>query len=198
MYKYILILGALFLVGCSPVYVTKSQYIAPKKDGFSACVQTCEIKKEDCIKASKIEYQICIDSAYSRAKDISNVELYKYDKAYENYLIEFRDFQNYKHAYDRDYRQIELDYNYFLKECYKKKSSFSCRRELELKNRLYKMKRDRLKRPREPKKPSFNKILLSQQNLCRVDDSCSKSFDICYVNCGGEVIPYRFCVKNCD
>ena len=198
MHKYILILVALFLVGCSPKYVIKNQYIAPKDKAFSTCVKKCEVQKKECLRTANEDYQICINSAYNRAKEISNEQFLKYDRSYEEYLLDYRDFKRYKHEYARDYRKLESDYNYFSKECHTKKDNFTCRRENELKNRLLVLKRDRLKRPEEPKKPSFNRILKSQQNLCRVNNSCSKSFDICYVNCGGEVIPYRFCVKNCD
>ncbi len=198
MYKYILIFISLFLVGCSPKYVTKNQYIAPKEKNFSQCARKCEIKKIECLKEAKKEYKTCLNKAYLRAKEISDEEFLKYDRDYEDFLLEFQDFKNYKYTFDKDYRNIESDYNYFLKECYSKKDSFTCRRKDELRGSLLLMQKDMIKQPREPKRPSFNGILKAQQNLCRFDNSCSKNFDICYVNCGGEVIPYRFCVKNCD
>lgn len=198
MYKFILIFIVFFLVGCSPKYVTKNQYIAPKDKDFSQCVNKCEIKKKECIRESNKEYKTCLNTAYLRAKEISDGQFIKYDRDYEDFLLEFRDFKNYKYIFDKDYRKIVSDYNYFLKECHSKKDSFTCRRKDELKQSLSLMKRDMVKEPKEPKIPSFSAILKSQQNLCRLDNSCSTSFDICYVNCGGKVIPYRLCINNCD
>ncbi len=198
MYKYVLIVVALFLIGCSPKYVTKNQYVASKEQGFGTCVKRCEVQKQECQLKSKEEYKVCLDDAYNRAKDISAEQFVKYDIDYEEFLLEFRDFKYYKYEFDKNYSILERDYNYFSKECNSKKDEFTCRRKNELKDTLEMMKRDKLKKPREPKKPSFNRILKSQQNLCKIDNSCSTNFDMCYIKCGGEVIPYRFCVKNCD
>ncbi|HIP30226.1 MAG TPA: hypothetical protein EYG93_00375 [Sulfurospirillum arcachonense] len=198
MYKYILVLVSIFLVGCSPVYVTKNQYIAPRDKSFSQCVGNCEEKKITCDKECNNNYQVCIRDGFYRAQDISDSKFAKYDVDYEDYLIELRDFKYYKYEFDKNYIKIQNDYSYFSKECNSKKKNYACSRKIELKNALHVMKRDRLKRPKEPRKPNFDAIFKRQQKLCKRNCGCSKSFDICYVGCGGEVIPYRLCIKNCD
>lgn len=198
MYKYILILVSIFLVGCSPVYVTKNQYIAPKDKEFSKKVSICEVKKKECDSECRSEYQGCLDSAYLRAKDISNEEFKKYDIDYEEYLIELRDYKYYKYEFDKNYMRIQNDYSYFYKECNSKKEAYACERKNELKDTLNMLKRDKLRKPKEPRKPFFDNILRKQQKLCANDCGCSRSFDICYVNFGGEVIPYKFCIENCE
>lgn len=198
MHKYILILLALFLVGCSPKYVVKKQYIAPKDKSFAGCVKTCEIEKKVCDQDCKNQYDTCLNNAYSRSKDISNIEFVKYNEYYEEYLLKLRDYKSYRYRFDKNYLMIKDDYKYFHKQCVKTKEYYACHRKTELKNKMIKMRHNRMVHPQEPLKPSFQAILKDQQSFCKSDCGCSDSFDRCYINCGGEIVPYKFCVKNCD
>lgn len=198
MYKFILILLAIFFVGCSPKYVTKNHYIAPEEKGFGVCVNQCEQEKKICEQDCSNMYQGCLDNAYLRAKDISAVEMIKFDKAYENYLLQLGDYRIYQHKFDKSYIRISRDFNYFKEQCIKTKDKYACERRSELNNTLYNLKHNKIRKPREPRRPSFNRILNKQQSYCKSDCGCSSSFDRCYINCGGEVIPYKFCVENCD
>jgi len=198
MYKIILIFIAIFLVGCSPRYITKNQYVPSSNAGFSQCLNKYEQEKIICNQDCRADYQICLDGAYKRSEKIYEAKFVKYTLSYEDYLFEHSNYKTYKYKFDKKHRRIKNDYNYFLNECKKKKGSFTCRRKNELKNSLENMKRAKLRRPRAPMKPSFNVILRKQQNFCNSDCDCSKNFDIGYENCGGQVILHRYCVENCD
>jgi hypothetical protein len=198
MYKIILVIVAVFLVGCSPRYIVKNQYIPSSHDGFSQCISVYEEEKNMCEQSCRADYQICLDTAYQRAKTIYDDELRKYHISYDDYLFEFRSYKIYKYEFDINYRNLRRDYNYFSNECSEKKSSYTCRRKNELLNSMNVMKRHKLRRPIMPNKPSFDMILRAQQSYCVSDCSCDKSFDIGYESCGGKIISYKYCVENCD
>lgn len=198
MYKIILIAVAVFLVGCTPKYVVKNQYIPAQNDGFVQCVSVYEQEKEICEQNCRNEYQICLNNAYQRAQDIYEIQLLKYNEAYENYLFKYRVYQTYKYEFDINYRNLNRDFRYFSKECTNKKNGYPCRRKNELYRSMKIMERDRLRQPRMPRKPSLNKIVRNQQNFCKNDCSCSENFDRGYETCGGKIISYKYCVENCD
>lgn len=198
MYKIILIIAALFFAGCAPRYVVKNQYVPLQTEEFSLCVSAYEAEKTICEQNCRVEYQMCLDNAYERAKNIHESQLVKYNELYNNYLFEFRVYQRHQHNFNTNYRSLERDYKYFSHECNKKKNGFPCKRRNELMHSMEMMKRDRFRRPRVPKKPSLNSIVRSQQSYCVSDCSCSKNFDIGYESCGGKIISYKYCVENCD
>ncbi|WP_024954200.1 hypothetical protein [Sulfurospirillum arcachonense] len=198
MHKYILILLALFLVGCSPKYVVKKQYIPKKEKSFAGCVQTCEVEKSVCKQDCKNQFDFCMSDAYTRSKDISNIEFLKYDEEYEEYLLKLSDYKRHRHQFDRNYRKVENDYRYFRKRCARTKKHYPCYREHELNKKLLHMRSNVIVYPVAPIKPSFEAILVKQQSFCKSNCGCDESFDRCYVECGGAVVPYKFCIKNCD
>lgn len=188
MYKIILIIAALFFAGCAPRYVVKNQYVPLQTEEFSLCVSAYEAEKTICEQNCRVEYQMCLDNAYERAKNIHESQLVKYNELYNNYLFEFRVYQRHQHNFNTNYRSLERDYKYFSHECNKKKNGFPCKRRNELMHSMEMMKRDRFRRPRVPKKPSLNSIVRSQQSYCVSDCSCSKNFDIGYESCGLSLI----------
>lgn len=199
MYKYIFFVSlTFFLVGCSPKYVIKNQYIPAQEKSFAQCANNCEKEKMICEQDCSNIYQTCLNDAYTRAKDISGIEFVKYDNLYEEYLFKLRDYESYKHKFNKKYKKTERDFVYFKNQCIKTKDLYACKRQRELHNTLTNMKQNMLQRPFEPRRPSFKKILYKQQSYCKSDCGCSSSFDRCYINCGGEIVPYRLCISNCD
>ena len=198
MYRIILVFITIFLVGCAPRYVTKVQHVPSKSDNFSQCLSKYEQEKTVCNQDCSANYQFCLDSAYKRSQDIYGIELAEYNVAYEDYLFEFRRYKNHLYRFNKKYRAIQSDYNYFSNECKTKKGNYTCRRKNELINALKILKRDKPRIPKMPKKPFLNKISRNQQSFCKSDCGCSRNFDIGYENCGGQVIFQRFCVENCD
>lgn len=196
-YVLIVLVGVVFL-GCSARYEVRNEYKPSSKQGFSECIQGCKKEKLACEKSAEANYQKCLGSAYERAKEISDDALREYDSEYERYLVLQRDYRYFKDSYDRTYNNLEADLSYFSSTCKAKKERYSCDRAKEIQIRLDMLKKEIPAKPKEPQKPIFSQILSKQQNYCRKDDSCAKDFDICYIGCGGEVVPYRLCVANCD
>lgn len=198
MYKYIWIFVAVFFVGCSPRYVTQNQYIPVDGNSFSQCIYQIEEEKKLCDENCRLDYQICLDDGYQKAHKIYEKRMFQFNSAYDNYLYEAHRYRRNQIEFDRQYRHIEKDYNYFSKECNTKKDGFTCKRRNDLENNLIKMRKGRIREPREPRKPIFNSILRAQQNYCKSDCGCQNNYDRGYQNCGGQVIMHRICVENCD
>ena len=118
--------------------------------------------------------------------------------AYSRYMMDFSRFQSSMHMWERDYYDYSRDFNHFQLQCERQKDAYSCRKRDEVANHLKHMKRDRPREPWVPSKPSFEQILVNQQSFCSTNCGCEQSYDNCFVGCGGQVIPHKICVENCD
>jgi hypothetical protein len=53
-------------------------------------------------------------------------------------------------------------------------------------------------RPVRPRKPNLNKEMqLAEMQMCQIDCGCTKTYDSCFVGCGGVVKTKRHCIENC-
>lgn len=200
MYKLVLVLVwvVVFFGGCSAKYELKNHYIPSQKDGFENCVQICEVKKDACQKECERSYQGCLDSAYERAKRVSESAWIEYTDLRRIYLAQKHKFERNNFLIIQRSGMLEDDYDYFDKRCKSTKEKYACQRKSEIFYALQDLKDAKLEKPIEPEKPSFEDILAQQQSKCSRDCGCVDKFDRCYSQCGGEVVPYRFCVQNCD
>lgn len=198
MYKYILIIIAIFLVGCSPKYVIKNHYIPASSFSFNQCSDTCSQDQQLCQTQCNANYEVCLNNSYQRAQEIFDGQFSDYENNYNNYLIQLKHYQQNRYRVQRTYDRVNQDYHYFENQCRVAKSRYACERQNDLRYQLVEIRKDMFDEPRRPYKPLFETTLKKQQSLCPKTCSCDKIFDVCYTNCGGEVIPYKFCIENCD
>lgn len=185
-------------MGCSPKYVIKNQYIPLMDANFAPCVSTCTLSKESCDATCDDNYQSCLNTAFDRAKEIYAVELFRYDRDYAYYLRELGKYNDIRYLIERKYSFLKRDYKYFSQQCSKTRDIYACDRQDIIRRNLYQMQRNMPRHPNKPLKPSLQHITNTEQNSCQNECGCSKSFDLCYTNCGGQVIPYKLCVENCE
>ncbi len=198
MYKYLLMLIAIFFIGCGPKYIVKKQYTPSNNASFSSCVSGCSEQKELCELESNRNYEVCLNNTYDRAKDMYENQLAMYDRAYDDYLFDLRKYNKIQYKMERKYNFLKKDYKYFNHQCVKKKDFYACDRRNIIQKEMHHMKKNAKRYPQEPLKPSLYHITRTQQSFCKQSNKCQKNFDMCYTNCGGSVVPYKFCVSNCD
>ncbi|MBV5279411.1 MAG: hypothetical protein J0647_10385 [Campylobacteraceae bacterium] len=198
MYTYILIAILLLFTGCGPRYVIKNQYIPPQAGVAKGCLDNCSAIRSSCQDQCQRRYQYCLDDAYGKAKAVEQDELRAYDMAYNRYLMDFSQFQHRARNWDRDYFDYSRDFNHFQLQCERQKDAYSCQKRDEVRNHMNRMKRDKPREPWVPSKPSFEQILVTQQSFCSTNCGCEQTYDNCFVGCGGQVIPHKICVENCD
>lgn len=198
MYAYLMLGILLLFTGCGPRYIIKNQYIPPVGGISKGCLDNCSSIRNSCQVQCQRQHQYCLDDAYGRAKAVEQDELRAYDMAYSRYLMDFSHFKNDFHNWERDYNDYSRDYDHYRYQCEREKDRYACEKRDEIANRLKHLKKDKPREPWVPVKPSFEQILVTQQSACNTSCGCDESYDGCFVGCGGQVIPQKICVENCN
>jgi len=198
MVRFLMGVMVLVLSGCGPRYVIKNQYIPPAQKGSQKCLDNCGLVRQQCQAQCQQHYQYCLDDAYAKAKAVEIDEVRAYDVAYSRYMMDLSHFRMRMHQWDRDYYDYSRDLSHFQSKCEREKDPYACRKRDELRSYLGRMKHDRPREPWAPVRPTFEQILVNQQSFCTTNCGCEQTYDNCFVGCGGQVIPHKICVENCD
>ncbi len=198
MTRYLFLSSILFILGCAPQYAIKNIYIPPVGQKAKECIDGCIEARDECQNRCSFKYNQCLNDAYKRAKDIKAIMDIKYKREYNRYLqrlniynLKMLDWQN---EYDRKYQ----DWNYFRNQCRISHDRYACIRESDLQYIVKKMLLNKPKKPVVPIEKSFNEIVSNEQSYCKNRCDCKKDYDVCFLNCGGEIQMRKICVKNCD
>ncbi len=196
--KKLLLTAALFplLISCGgPEFSVGYRYVPPKGDKeclkscqekFTKCQEKCLENREKCLK----DVRIRAEAIYQKELDVYQKELSAYNRAYENYQRNLLDWNN-------NYRKLYRDYLYFKKACKKTKDYYACDRRDQLEEALDTLNNTKPTPPTQPKKPDLQEIVSQLSSACYTDCSCKETYNTCFTSCGGKIIPYKFCVKNC-
>lgn len=195
---FFLISVALLCVGCGPRYVVKNNYIPPTSGNAKECLSICEQSSQLCQKSCQSRYQICLDSAMIKAQEIEQRERKEYDIAYQRYQMDYMIYQREFHRWKRDYNNYSRDLSYFHNLCERERDGNACRKRDDLRRYLSRLSHERPEEPWIPARPTYEQILVNQQSFCTTQCGCEQQYDTCFVGCGGQVIPYKMCVENCD
>ena len=198
MVRFLMGVMVLVLSGCGPRYVIKNQYIPPAQKGSQKCLDNCGLVRQQCQAQCQQHYQYCLDDAYAKAKAVEIDEVRAYDVAYPRYMMDLSHFRMRMHQWDRDYYDYSRDLSHFQSKCEREKDPYACKKRDELRSYLGRMKHDRPREPWVPVRPTFEQILVNQQSFCTTQCGCEQTYDNCFVGCGGQVIPHKICVENCD
>jgi len=184
--------------GCAPQYVVRNQYIPPNDKNSRVCLQDCSQKKQKCKQRCAEDYSDCLSYAYNEAKRIQIKSDKNYKERYNKYLARLSDYNfnifDWQNRYDERYS----DWKYFSGKCSKNGDKYACDREDDLKYIIKKLRRIRPREPREPRYVTFDEILSKQQSKCSKKCGCDDMYDSCFIGCGGEIVPHKICVENCD
>lgn len=200
MYRLI-VLGVgmvVFLSGCGPRYVIKNQYIPPVSSASQICLNSCSQIRQSCQNTCQQNYQYCLDNAYVKAKAVEIDEQRAYEIAYSHYRMDRMQYEHAMHRWQIDYYDYSRDLSHYQSKCERDKDSMACRKRDELRRYMSRLSHERPREPWIPARPTFEQILVNQQSFCTTNCGCEQSYDNCFVGCGGQVIPHKICVENCD
>ena len=194
---FVLGFGFLFS-GCAPQYVIRNQYIPPLGKNSKVCLQNCLKVKQQCKQRCAEDYSDCLSYAYDKAKQMQNKIDKSYKQRYARYQAKLSDYNfdifDWQNRYDEKYN----DWRYFSDKCSQNGDRYACGRRDELRYMIKNLRRNKPNKPREPRYITFDKTLVQQQSRCVKKCSCDDMFDSCFISCGGEVVPHKICVENCD
>ena len=198
MARILLLVWMFFLVGCGPRYLIKNQYIPPATAASQPCIENCSHMREGCQNQCQQNYQYCLNDAYMKAQSVDIDEQRTYDIAYSHYMLDMSRYRMALHEWQRDYYDYSRDFEHFQKQCEREKDAYACKKRDDLKHYLNRLNRDRPREPWMPTRRSFEQILVAQQSFCTTNCGCEQVYDNCFVGCGGQVIPHKICVDNCE
>ena len=184
------------LLSCGgPEFSVGYRYVPPENNKtclkscdsrFVECKRRCMEKREKCLK----DVRVRAEAIYQKELDVYQRELSAYNRAYENYQRNLLDWNN-------NYRKLYRDYLYFKKACKKTKDYYACDRRDQLEEALDTLNNTKPTAPVPPKKPELSEIISELSASCNADCGCKETYNACFTSCGGKIIPYKFCVKNC-
>jgi len=186
-----------FLISCGgPEFKVAYRFVPPKDS--EACLKNCRSDYEKCSKACNEKYQDCLEKARKEAERIYQKELDEYRRELSAYSKEYTAYQRNLLEWNRNYRKLYKDYVFFKEECKKHKHDYYiCDRKYQLEEALNTLNEQKPSPPERPKKPEFSDILSELTSSCSLNCGCEEDYRVCFTSCGGEVIPYKYCVKNC-
>ena len=182
---FFIILSSLFFLGCSPKYKIVNKYVAPETESGKACLVECQKQYGSCKEVCKANFEICKTKAHAAAQENFELKMQRYSILLEEFLD------------DMEMYQLEIDMMYFdgfggygYGYGYGRYGYYP--------HSLFMMHPMPLFRPTRPRKPSLEKeIQLAEMKMCQIDCGCTKTFDDCFVTCGGIVKADRICIENC-
>jgi hypothetical protein len=182
--KYIfIVLSALFFLGCSPKYKVVNEYVSPKTESGKVCLGECQKQYGNCKEICKANFDICKVKADETAKANYESKMQQYLVLQERYID---DMEMYQLEIDLMYgfNGFGYGYGYGYNGYYP--------------HSIFMMRPMPLFRPVRPRKPSLaQEIQLAEMKMCQIDCGCTKSYDNCFIGCGGEVKTSRHCIENC-
>jgi len=198
MHHFLWVFIALFFVGCGPRYMIKNQYIPPASSASQSCLNKCSSIRQGCQNLCQQNYQYCLDDAYAKAKAVEVEEQRAYEIAYSRYRMDAMQYEHELRNWQRDYYDYSRDLSHYQSQCERNRDAYACQKRDELQRYMKRLSHDRPREPWVPARPTFEQILVNQQSFCTTNCGCEQSYDNCFVSCGGQVIPHKICVENCD
>jgi hypothetical protein len=198
--KYILLaITALLLTACSPKYEIKTHYTPPTDKEGRVCIQNCEVKRETCQSHCNQKQNQCLSQTKEEVKKTFPLIMDEYGDIMHQYEAQMNRYDGEIASWDRKYTRLEQQFQTYRGMCNtaKNKNSYECRRTAEVDNELHSIKAIEPTPPPRPNKPSLFQEIKKAQKACSNKCGCQKSYENCFVSCGGKLTYEKFCVENC-
>jgi len=193
----VIVLFAIFLSSCGPVYKIGHDLTPPKTKTGLACVSGCQSKLQQCNVGCARQFKQCGYEAELKAKRQLSELLKEYPQQLEIWLIEreaYRrelDFYEYRRDLAESHR-----YQYFA-NCKKQAKKIGACRKSYGGHPYSDLDRPYFNIPR-PVKPTIERIAARiKKSTCSTNCACEPSYRTCFSSCGGIVKSKNICIKNC-
>lgn len=188
----------LIFTACSPKYIIKTHYTLPTDAQGKACVQTCSNEQKVCQAHCNQKQNACLVTAKKSATDAFPALMYEYEGVLSAYYTEMDRYELVMRSWERELRNVDRDYHHYRNACQgKPKNSYECRRAYELDGELRSIESSEPISPVRPIKPTLANEIKQAQKNCSNECGCIKSYDTCFVACGGKLDYEKICVENC-
>ena len=199
MKKLSLALIALLFTACSPKYEIKTNYNPPTDAQGRACIQECDVKRQTCQVHCNEKRDHCLAEAKERAKKAFPQIEAEYSAIMEEYASLMDRYEGEIASWDREHARLEQQFRTYRGLCDSKKDrkAYECRRAHEIDDDLEAMNAIEPSAPARPNRPILAEEIKEAQKSCSNKCGCQKSYDSCFVSCGGKLSHEKFCIENC-
>ncbi len=182
-----------FISGCAPKYKITQQYIAPTSQEAKTCIKSCYLQMRECEEACKLRFNNCKTNAQQVGKKRYEKKMSAYTYDLEKYAS---DLKRYEDKYELCEDRREDYYNLLEISC---KGDTTCMKRGLFKRRFPFCSFENYRiEPIQPRRPNLQtEIDKATDRLCQIDCGCQRTYDKCYVSCGGEIVTKRECIENC-
>ncbi|MCH9813741.1 MAG: hypothetical protein K0U47_07335 [Epsilonproteobacteria bacterium] len=179
-----IVVSMFFFLGCSAKYKSVNEYVLPTSETGKVCLKECQKQYGSCKEICKANFQICQTKAKQHAKANFETKTQEYVRRLERYAVEMQMYE-----FERDFYYLPGYYGY----------GYGYRGiGLYHPHRMFWMQPYPYFRPVKPKKPILEEeIKLAEMQMCQIDCGCLKTYDSCFVECGGSVKQKQICIANC-
>lgn len=195
---FLLTITLFLLTACSPRYEIKTHYTLPANAQGKTCVQTCSTERKNCQSDCDQKQNECLATAKRSASDAFPSLMGEYQDVLNQYQYAMDRHNLEMGTWEREERKVHRDFEHYRTSCNPKyPNSYECRRSQELDSELHSLESHQPIAPQRPIKPSLASEIKHAQNNCSNECGCIKSYDNCFVSCGGTLRYEKFCVANC-
>ena len=110
MIKIFITLFSLLIFACSPKYELKTVYKLPETKEGKECVDQCQVQYDFCKNECNKNYQICLDKAVRRAKEIYKQAEKDYQRRFQRYYREYSKYTDAYRSWLQKYERTKSDY----------------------------------------------------------------------------------------
>jgi hypothetical protein len=197
--RFFLLLTLTFLLtACSPKYEIKTHYTLPTDTQGKTCIQTCSSERKVCQTNCNQKQNQCLVTAKRSATNAFPSLMNEYQDVLNQYQYAMDRYNVERDSWEREERRVHQDVEHYRSSCNPKNpNSYECKRSHELSSQLNTLEDHQPLAPQRPIKPSLASEIKHAQNNCSNECGCIKSYDNCFVSCGGTLRYEKFCVENC-
>jgi hypothetical protein len=194
----LLTFSLLIFTACSPKYIVKTHYTLPPDAQGKSCVKTCSNEQKVCQAHCNQKQDDCLMVAEQSTKATFPALMREYDDILSEYYFAKDRYDQEMDLWEREERRVHQDYEHYRSSCQgKPKKTYECKRAHELDAQLHSIESHQPTPPVRPVKPSLVDEIKRAQKNCSNECGCIKTYDSCFVSCGGKLNYEKICVENC-
>lgn len=192
-----IILVAVFLSSCGPVYKIGHDLTPPTSTRGLACVSTCQSKLQQCNTGCARQFKQCGFEAELKAKRLLPELLKEYPQQLEVWLNEREAYRRDLDFYESRRDLAESHRDLYFANCKKSgKKKSSCANSY-VGHRFSGLNRPYFNKARPIKPTVEREAARIKKATCSNNCACDSHYRACFSSCGGVVKSKKICIRNC-
>lgn len=192
------IVFALFLSSCAPVYKIAHDYSPPTSKRGLVCLSGCQSQLKQCNQSCSAQYKQCAVKAEQQAKKLLPGLLVAYPRQIQLWQNSHREYQRELDWYEFRQDMAESRRDLAIDICVNKGEKRSiCYNKYGYDDYLFPRSKPSFSLPRPIMPTLSSESTKIRKANCSHECGCNNKYRLCYASCGGVVKSKKICIKNC-